>query len=202
MRLPLLAFHISAGVLAMIAGAAAISFRKGSRWHGTAGNVFVVSMLVMATFASCLAYMKHQTSNGFGGFLAIYMVATAWATARRRAGETGILDWVGFVFATTIGVLSVIHGFQKITGRVPSDGNPGGMEIFMGSVILLAGLGDLRMLVRGISATDALHGIFGACALGGLSRQVPSFWGSNRYFPPGCADRPCFWCRLCCHWRC
>jgi hypothetical protein len=92
MRLPLLAFHISAGVLAMIAGAAAISFRKGSRWHGTAGNVFVVSMLVMATFASCLAYMKHQTSNVFGGFLAIYMVATA----RRRAGETGILGWVCF----------------------------------------------------------------------------------------------------------
>ena len=124
MRLPLLVFHISAGVLAMIAGAAAISFRKGSRWHGTAGNVFVVSMLVMATFGSCLAYMKHQTSNVFGGFLAIYMVATAWATARRREGETGVLDWVGFVFATTIGVL-VIHGFQKITGRVPSDGNPG-----------------------------------------------------------------------------
>ena len=61
MRLPLLAFHISAGVLAMIAGAAAISFRKGSRWHGTAGNVFVVSMLVMATFASCLAV--HETPN-------------------------------------------------------------------------------------------------------------------------------------------
>jgi hypothetical protein len=29
----------------MIAGASAISSRKGSRWHGTAANVFVVSML-------------------------------------------------------------------------------------------------------------------------------------------------------------
>jgi len=44
--------------------------------------------------------MKHPTNNVFGGFLTIYMVATAWATARRREGETGILDWVGFVFAT------------------------------------------------------------------------------------------------------
>ena len=43
LRLVLLVFHVSAGVLAMFAGAAAISFRKGSRWHATAGNVFVVS---------------------------------------------------------------------------------------------------------------------------------------------------------------
>ena len=67
MRLPLLVFHITAGVLAMFAGAAAMSFRKGSRSHGMAGNVFVASMLVMATFASYLAYMKHQTNNVFGG---------------------------------------------------------------------------------------------------------------------------------------
>ncbi len=45
MRLPLLVFHISAGVLAMFAGAAAVSFRKGSRWHGKAGNIFVAAML-------------------------------------------------------------------------------------------------------------------------------------------------------------
>jgi hypothetical protein len=31
MRLPLLVLHIGAGVLAMFAGAAAMSFRKGSR---------------------------------------------------------------------------------------------------------------------------------------------------------------------------
>lgn len=113
MRLPLLVFHISAGVLAMFMGAAAISFRKGSRWHGATGNIFVGAMVCMAASASCLAYMKHQTNNVFGGILTIYMVTTAWATARRRDGETGILDWVGFLFALTIGVLSVIHGFQK-----------------------------------------------------------------------------------------
>ena len=55
MRLPLLVFHITAGVLAMLAGAAAISFRKGSRWHGQAGNVFVIAMVTMGVAASCLA---------------------------------------------------------------------------------------------------------------------------------------------------
>jgi hypothetical protein len=147
MRLPLLVLHISAGVLAMFAGAAAVSFRKGSPRHGKAGNIFVAAMLCMAAAASWLAYMKHQTNNVFGGILTIYMVATA----RRRDGETGILDRLGCLFALTIGVLSVIHGFQKATRRVPSDGSPGFMDVFMGSVILLAGIGDLRMLVRGIS---------------------------------------------------
>ena len=123
MRLPLLVFHISAGVLAMFAGAAAMSFRKGSRSHGVAGNVFVVSMLSMAAAAACLAFMKHQSNNVFGGLLTIYMVATAWATARRRDGETSILDWLGFLFAFTIGVLSMFHGlrhFSEIGGNIPS----------------------------------------------------------------------------------
>ena len=52
MRLPLLVFHISAGVLAMFAGAAAVSFSKGSSWHGRAGNIFVAAMLCMAIAAS------------------------------------------------------------------------------------------------------------------------------------------------------
>jgi hypothetical protein len=183
MRLPLLVFHISAGVLAMLAGAAAMSFRKGSRWHGRAGNIFVASMLSMAAAASCLAFMKHQTNNVFGGFLTIYMVATAWATARRRDRETGILDWVGFVFALTIGVLSVIHGVQKATGRAPSDGSPPFMDFFMGSIILLAGLGDLRMLVRGISGRRRIARHLWRMCFGWFIATGSFFLGQQQVFP-------------------
>jgi len=183
MRLPSLVVHISAGVLAMLAGAFAISFRKGSVWHARAGNVFVAAMLVMATFASCLAYMKHQPNNVFGGFLTIYMVATAWATARRRDGETGILDWVGFLFAVTIGVLSVIHGFQKATGRAPFDGSPAFMDFFMGSVILLAGVGDLRMLVRGISGRRRIARHLWRMCFGWFIATGSFFLGQQQVFP-------------------
>jgi len=183
MRLPLLIFHVTAGVLAMLAGAAAISFRKGSRWHGKAGNIFVVAMLCMAAAASTLAYMKHQPNNVFGGFLTIYMVATAWATARRRAGETGVLDWVGSLFALTLGVLSVIHGFQKVTGRVPSDGVPAFMDFFMGSVILLAGVGDLRMLVRGISGKRRIARHLWRICFGWFIATGSFFLGQQQVFP-------------------
>ncbi len=184
MRLPLLVFHVTAGVLAMFAGAAAISFRKGSRWHGRAGNIFVAAMLSMATAASWLAYMKHQTNNVFGGILTIYMVATAWATARRREGETGILDWVGFVFAFAIGVLGVFHGVQKMTGREPVDpGTFAFMQLFMSSIILLAGIGDLRMLVRGISGRRRIARHLWRMCFGWFIATGSFFLGQQQVFP-------------------
>jgi uncharacterized membrane protein len=183
MRLPLLILHISAGVLAMFAGAAAISFRKGSRWHGVTGNIFVTAMLCMATAASFLAYMKHQTTNFYGGILTIYLVATAWATARRRDGDTGILDWVGCLFALTIGILSILHGFQKVTGRVPTDGAPGFMDMFMGSVMLLAGIGDLRMIARGISGKRRIARHLWRMCYGWFIATGSFFLGQQQVFP-------------------
>ena len=103
MRLPILVLHICAGILGLVSGAAAISFRKGSRRHGIAGNVFVISMMSMSTAAAYLALMKHQMNNVFGGVLAFYLVTTAWATARRRDGETGIFDWGALLFALAVG---------------------------------------------------------------------------------------------------
>ena len=184
MRLPLLVFHITAGVLAMVAGAAAVSFSKGSRWHARAGNIFVVSMLCMAVAASCLAYMKHQPNNLFGGLLTIYMVATAWATARRRDGETSVVDWMGFLFALTIGGLSVFHGFLKIAGREALDPNTYPfMQLFMGSIILLAAIGDLRMLVRGISGKRRIARHLWRMCYGWFIATGSFFLGQQQVFP-------------------
>jgi uncharacterized membrane protein len=184
MRLPLLAFHIAAGVLAMIAGAAAVSFSKGSRWHARAGNIFVASMLCMAAAASCLAYMKHQPNNVFGGFLTIYLVATAWATARRRGGETSIADWIGFLFALTVGVLGVFHGFLKMAGREAVDlGTYPFMQLFMGSIILLAAIGDLRVLVRGISGKRRIARHLWRMCFGWFIATGSFFLGQQQVFP-------------------
>src|SRR5215470_10767335 len=136
MRLPLLVLHISAGVLGLLSGAAAIIFRKGSPRHILAGNIFVISMMTMATAAVYLAFIKHQTNNIFGGMLTLYLVGTAWLTARRTdKDETkGPFYWVAFLFALTLGILSVIYGYQKAIGQIIThDGVPAGMDIFLGS---------------------------------------------------------------------
>jgi uncharacterized membrane protein len=153
MRLPILVLHISGGVLAMLAGAVAMSFRKGSRGHRIAGNVFVLSMIVMGAFAVPLALMKHDMPNFFGGMLAIYLASTAWLAARRNDSDmrSSVFEWGGFLFALTLGSLTLIHGWQKATGRVADDGAPTFMSFFLGFIILVAATGDIRVIFRGIS---------------------------------------------------
>jgi hypothetical protein len=147
MRLAILVIHICGGVLGVLSGAAAMSFRKGSRRHGLAGNVFFIAMLIMGSTAAYLG-------NVVGGLLACYLVATAWLTARRREVKTSIFDWAAFLFALSVGVLMMAHWVRLATGAVaPKPGVPNGMIFFLGSVTLLAAAGDIRMLVRG--------GIFG-----------------------------------------
>lgn len=151
---PILILHISGGIIGLLSGAAAMTLRKGSRWHGTAGNVFVVSMLLMSASATYLAIVKHQSGNILGGIFTFYLVTTAWLTARRKDGKPGIFDWAALSVALPVGVVVLIYGLEKAFGViVPHDGVPAGMTLFMASVILLAAAGDIRMLKRG--------GIFG-----------------------------------------
>jgi uncharacterized membrane protein len=150
MRLPILVLHISAGILALLSGTVAIFFRKGSRGHRLSGKVFVLSMLSMAVFAVYLAFLKSQVSNVIGGVLTFYLVATGWAAARRKDGETSAFDWVALAFAVLVGALQVDFGIEaarSLTGL--KYGYPAPLYFIFGSLALLAAAGDLRMLAHG-----------------------------------------------------
>ncbi|MDX6304923.1 MAG: hypothetical protein QOI77_1892 [Blastocatellia bacterium] len=143
MRLPILIIHICGGVVGLLSGIAAVSFRKGSPRHRNAGNIFFISMLTMASTAAYLG-------NVFGGASALYLVTTGWLTARRREGQTSIFDWGALLFGLAVGVPIVTDGLRIASGSIPpKPGVPVGMILFLGSVVLLAAAGDVRMLVRG-----------------------------------------------------
>ena len=147
---PLLLVHMAGGVVGMLSGAAALIFRKGSPRHVLAGKVFVASMLVMAAGAVYLAVVKHQTNNIGGGLLTFYLILTAWLTARRRDGQTSRYDWLAMLVPLTLGVLTWMNGIRLVRmGASSEDGVPVGMSFFMGTVMLLAAAGDVRMLLRG-----------------------------------------------------
>jgi hypothetical protein len=157
MYTPILALHICAGTVGLLSGALAMAFRKGSRRHAIAGKVFVISMLCLGASAMVLAIMKHEIGNFVGGILTIYLVTTAWLTARRRDGETGIFDWAAILIPLGVGISSLALGIQKLTNpAASSDGVPAGMNFFMGTVVLLAAAGDVRMILRGISRTQRI----------------------------------------------
>lgn len=158
MRLPILILHITAGTLGMLSGFVAVFLRKGSRWHGLVGDVFVVAMLVMSSAGTWLAVMKSQPGNILGGTLTFYLVATAWATARRRDPLTaapGLLDWGGFLLIATIAAVELTCGIEAALSPTGLKYDyPPGPYFMMGTVAILAAVGDLRMLMRkGIAGT-------------------------------------------------
>lgn len=158
MRSPLLFLHIVAGTLGMLSGFVAVFLRKGSRRHGLAGTVFVISMLILAASGTFLAIMKHQPGNILGGTLTFYLVATAWMTARRKQEETGFFDWGALLAVFTVAAVELTFGFEAAMSptRMKYDYPPWPYFIF-GLVAVLASVGDVRLLVRGgISGTQRL----------------------------------------------
>jgi uncharacterized membrane protein len=155
---PVLALHICGGTLGFLSGCVAVSLRKGSRSHAVAGDIFVISMLTLASTGMFLALIKSQPPNFLGGALTFYLVATSWLTARHRPGETSMLDWVAVVFGLAVAAAEytlAVAAEQSLTGH--KYGYPPFAFAIFGSIALLAVAGDIRMLVRrGVSGTQRL----------------------------------------------
>jgi len=204
---PILALHICGGTLGLLSGTAALFFRKGSPGHVLAGKVFVISMLTMAAGAMYLAIERNQPGNFWGGILTIYLIGTAWLTARRRDGETSKFDWAALLIPLAVGIMNWIVGLQKMQSpALAKDGVPSGMNLFMGSVLLLAAAGDIRMLLRGgLFGTQRIarhlwrmcFGLFiaaGSFFLGGANRplRLLSAVGIGQHLSPALFNTPLY----------
>jgi hypothetical protein len=155
---PVLALHICGGTHGFLSGCVAVSLRKGSRSHAVAGDVFVISMLTLASTGMFLALIKSQPPNLLGGALTFYLVASSWVTARHRPGETGILDWLGLLFG--LAVVAAEYTLAVQAAQSPTRhkyGYPPFAFAIFGSIALIAVAGDVRMLVHGgVSGTQRL----------------------------------------------
>ena len=97
-----------------------MSFRKGSPRHVLAGKIFVASMLTMAVGAVYLAITRHQPNNIGGGISTLYLIGTAWLTARRRDGETSRFDWIVLLIPLTLGALTWMNGLKVVRSGASS----------------------------------------------------------------------------------
>jgi hypothetical protein len=136
--------HLAGGLTALAAGALAASARKGGRLHARAGNVFIVAMLALAATATVLDWLKPEPGPGVGGLFVAYFVTTSWMTARRRDGTTGRFEIVA-------GVAALLTAAALFWGALTGETTPAGPgPIFaIGTLCLLAGLGDLRAVLGG-----------------------------------------------------
>lgn len=145
----ILFLHIAGGSVAIVSGTMALAFRKGGRAHVLAGNVFFVSMLVMAGIGALVApFLLTAQGNpklfdSAAGFFTCYLVVTSWLTVRRKAGTIGRAEVAAFLYASFLAAAIVLVG----TGREEPTG-----YYAMGGIIALAAAFDLKVILnRGIS---------------------------------------------------
>ena len=159
MTLTQLAFglHIVGGTVALLAGMVAVLTAKGERLHRLAGTAFVVSMLVMASFAVYLAVaLPDQLANVFIGTLAIYLVTTAWLTVRRNEHTIGFTEKITTAVVLCLCAPFLVLSFELVTGLTPSFRSavplkgPVAIALYAFTLlIVLAAIGDIRMLWAG-----------------------------------------------------
>src|SRR4051794_3100754 len=95
----LVVIHICGAVIGLLSGTLAMIFRKGSSLHRLAGNIFVISMIVMASSAAYIAQFLHPIRiNVIAALLTLYLVVTGWWWGRRRVVRPNIFDVVAFFF--------------------------------------------------------------------------------------------------------
>jgi hypothetical protein len=182
---PLLDLHICAATITVPSGSAALVFRKGSRRHQAAGNVFFISMLIMSASGAYMGFMKQQALNVVVGVLTFYLVATAWAAVKRKEGETGLFELGAMLVALAVGAAGLIFGSEasgSATGL--KDGFPGVGYFVFGSVALFSAAGDVRMFLRGgASGRQRIARHLWRMCFALLIAALSLFLGKQQHFP-------------------
>jgi uncharacterized membrane protein len=144
-----LAFHVAMGLIGLVSGFIAITVRKGGKWHRRSGNVFVYAMIAMGITASAIAVYEGAPTV-VGGVLTAYLVFTAYTAVKPLPGDARRIEMGLAVLAFTIAAAQFTYAFVAF-GRPGHQmgGVPAGMMFFMGTIVLLAAIGDVRMIRAG-----------------------------------------------------
>ncbi|MGH7679606.1 MAG: hypothetical protein ACRENU_14140 [Gemmatimonadaceae bacterium] len=178
--------HIAAGLLTLVAGAAAMTFRKGSPLHRRAGNAFFVAMLVLSMAGVTLAIVGGPNlGTAMGGMTAFYMVVTAWATVIRPPGRTGRFEIGAALLGLTVSVAAT--SFAILALNDPKGlffGYPALMYFIFAGVLLLATALDARMIARGgLTGTARTTRHLWRMSLSFFMATGSFFFGQPRFVP-------------------
>lgn len=176
--------HVAGGVFAMVAGFTSFVARKGSRLHRKAGQVFAISMIVMAAGAAILGFTHPEGDVGdaITGLLTIYVVSTGWVTVRRGIGQTGYFE-IAACSVAAIGAALILSGttYQVLDGTAFLGGYPG---FILSAVIGLGAALDLRVILgRGLTEKHRLGRHIWRMGLGMFMAAGSFFLGQMDKFP-------------------
>ena len=147
---PLLLFHIVAGTVGLLSGAAALVVHKGSDRHLLVGSIFGVSMLLNASSGVIVSAIGSRPGNVSVGIITFYLVATGWYAIRRANPAPCLVDKLAFATASIIGAANIAFGVLAL--RSPAKlflGYPPVPLFIIAAVAIIAAFGDARMIITG-----------------------------------------------------
>jgi hypothetical protein len=146
-----LAVHFAAGLVGIVAGTVALSVAKGGRLHKRSGLVFIWAMVILGLTAAAIGTYEMIPSQVFAGLLVTYLVFTAMTTVKPlpRIGQR--INVALMVLAFAYAVVSLYGGMTEwLDPTVEVVGRPRVVPpLVVGTVILLAAIGDLRAIRSG-----------------------------------------------------
>lgn len=182
-----LGLHITAGVVGILSGAAALTFRKGSPLHRRAGNWFFVSMLVMSLIGATVSPFlpRPNWGNVVGGVFTFYLVATSWLTIRRADGGAGRVAIGAFLIGLVVVATDFTLGYRAARGLPGAhDGTPLPAYFVFGGAAALSAIGDLRVyLRRGVQGTARITRHLWRMCVALLIATLSLFLGQPQVFP-------------------
>jgi hypothetical protein len=89
----LLALHVVAGNLALLAAAGAMVASKGGRAHAWAGRAFTIGMTAIFVTALPMTLIKPNLFLLLVALFNFYLVATGWLRAKNRKGVPTPAEW-------------------------------------------------------------------------------------------------------------
>lgn len=145
------AFHIAMGGVALLSGAGAMAFRKGSGPHRVAGTVFALSMLATAGSAVYIAGVVRPTMPAFvEGLLAFYLAATAWTTVLRHEGVSGLSDYVTLFIGLATVAAGVTIGLEAANSpKGLKEGIPAAFFYGFAAVAAFGVVFDIKVIAQG-----------------------------------------------------
>ena len=146
-----LGVHFTAGLVAIVSGAVALGVAKGGRLHKQSGMVFTYAMIVLGLTAAGIGAYEKVPGQVFGGLLAAYMVFTGMTTIKPLPGIGQRVNIALMLLAFGTGVMGLYGGIREwLDPTVVVVGRPRVVPpLVIGSVILLAAIGDLRTIRAG-----------------------------------------------------
>lgn len=142
--------HIVGGGVALLAGAAALSARKGGALHQRTGTVFFLAMLVMAGSGALIAAFKPERGTAVVGIFTLYLAATSWAAATRRNRAGGLVEWAGFFVALACAAaFSAFSVLANLSDNGRLDSLPAAAHYPFAFLAWLAAALDLNYIARG-----------------------------------------------------